>query len=322
MDHINDVINSVKATLYERISNPLLSSFLISWLIWNYKFVLVFFSSSMTTIGKIKYIQTTLFPLSWEPFLSLDNTWSIIFLLIGPLVTTGLYLYVIYPILGKRVYEDHKEHIREYENIKVNIEGKTSMSEEDVIALKSEHRAIRGVFSKQLDEKDNEIDLLKQDLEKVTTDAARSRNQLSSIQAENDNSDNALNELSEFKKLNKTQEEELRSLKIKKDELAEELMSLKNTNVSNEETTPANRDAKRTLDKNREYILKQISHNPSWTPISEAKSGLTIHRIRLEEVIASLVTNKYAERARDNYKRDVIKITPKGEKYLIDNNLI
>ncbi|MGI2182803.1 hypothetical protein ACRN9F_11220 [Shewanella oncorhynchi] len=42
---IEQFSNSIKATLYDRISSPLSSGFIISWCLWNYKFLIVLFSS-------------------------------------------------------------------------------------------------------------------------------------------------------------------------------------------------------------------------------------------------------------------------------------
>lgn len=52
----DDIQTSVKAALYERIGNPLLSAFMISWLLWNYKFLLVLFSG-MEYWEKLSHIE-------------------------------------------------------------------------------------------------------------------------------------------------------------------------------------------------------------------------------------------------------------------------
>jgi len=324
MGNLSDAITSMKATLYERISNPLLSSFLISWFIWNYKLVLVFLSSSMETLEKIEYIKNNLFPFCFNELLSLQNGLTILFLLIGPVVTALLYLYVIYPMLGKKVYEHHKEHIREYEEIKVKIEGKTSMSDEDVLALKSEHRAVRGIVSKQLDEKDTEIDLLKKDLEKVTADAASHRNQLSKIQGQQNDFENTKKELVKEQGLNKKRQDEIHKLSSDIEALTKELASVNNSTASQKISSKSNPtdNVQDKLSEDAVSILKRISNEREFSSASiiEANSGL--HRLRSNAAIKALIGGKYVSSKNDSNNNLRILINAKGEQYLLDNKLI
>jgi hypothetical protein len=39
----DDAIKSIRAELYERVASPLLGSFIVSWLIWNYRLILLIF---------------------------------------------------------------------------------------------------------------------------------------------------------------------------------------------------------------------------------------------------------------------------------------
>lgn len=137
----------------------------------------------MKTIDKLSYIHDDLYPFCWNTFFSSDfssdNGWTVLYIFVGPLLTTVLYLYAIYPFLGKKVYKDHKEHIKSYEEIKVDIEGRTSMSDEDAIILKSKLRTIRTAHSKELDEKDSEIAVLIKSLDKVSEEFETVRRKLS-----------------------------------------------------------------------------------------------------------------------------------------------
>jgi hypothetical protein len=324
MESFSDVITSMKATLYERISNPLLSSFLISWFIWNYKFVLVFLSSSMETIEKIEYIKNNLFPFCFNEFLSLQNGMTILFLLIGPIGTSLLYLYIIYPMLGKKVYEDHKEHIREYEEIKVKIEGKTSMSDEDVLALKSEHRVIRGIVSKQLDEKDTEINFLKQDLEKVTAEAASSLNQLSRIQGQQNEFEKTNKELANKQDLNVKKQEKIEHLLAVIEALEKEVTAAKNNAISqktSDKSSPDN-NVQDSLSKDAVLILKMISNERQFLSGKVIEASSRLHRLRYDDSVKSLVGGEYVKTKRDNNGKLMILINAKGEQYLLDNKLI
>lgn len=56
-----EITKSLKATLYDRVSSPFLFSFFFAWAVWNYDFLLIFFSS-MPSDEKIDYISYFLFP--------------------------------------------------------------------------------------------------------------------------------------------------------------------------------------------------------------------------------------------------------------------
>lgn len=95
--------NSIKATLYDRISNPLSNSFLFSWVLWNYKIVVILFSSlrPYEKINEIDiFISTTIFKVNFYEPLGYWCSNGFLF----PLLSALLYLY-IYPIPSKIIYE-------------------------------------------------------------------------------------------------------------------------------------------------------------------------------------------------------------------------
>lgn len=321
MENVSNVLNSVKATLYERISNPLLSTFTISWIIWNYKFALVIFSSSIDIIEKIDYIKFDLLPFTYNPLFTLSNLCTIVYLFIGPVLTSLLYLYVIYPSLAKKVYEDHKEHIKEYQNIKIKIEGETSMSEEDVLALKSELRTIKSINSKELDIKDENIKMLKHDLENATKDAAKSRSQLSEIQGQQTKLDNMEEQLIELQNMNKLKEEIIERMKIDKESTdkstkTEKVLSEIKRDLASRK--PSKKVTAKKLSDEAAQLLKIISYDTDWQSINVLRVNYDIHRLRFNESINSLINYEYVN---VDTSEQVI-ITPKGEKYLLDHDII
>lgn len=54
-----EIINAFITTARSRLSNPLMGSFIISWLVWNWKIVLVAVGSSQTNLEKITAINKT-----------------------------------------------------------------------------------------------------------------------------------------------------------------------------------------------------------------------------------------------------------------------
>lgn len=57
---LDDVIKTVKAQLYDRVTSPLSGAFIIAWCGWNWKFI-VLLISDMPVIQKFSYAETTLY---------------------------------------------------------------------------------------------------------------------------------------------------------------------------------------------------------------------------------------------------------------------
>ncbi|BBN59598.1 hypothetical protein [Hydrogenovibrio marinus] len=57
---MDEMIKSIKAALYDRATSPLVGSFVVAWLLWNYDFVLAFFSNEELSY-KLDYIHTFIF---------------------------------------------------------------------------------------------------------------------------------------------------------------------------------------------------------------------------------------------------------------------
>lgn len=57
---LTDVVNSVKAALYDRTSSPLFGAFAISWVGWNYRLLLVALSEG-NYAEKLVYISGILY---------------------------------------------------------------------------------------------------------------------------------------------------------------------------------------------------------------------------------------------------------------------
>lgn len=95
--------NTIKATLYDRVSSPLSSSFLVSWCLWNYKILIVLFSS-MKPYDKYNEIDILIsnYGFSNSLFEPLGYWFSNGFLY--PLLSAVIYLF-IYPKPSRWVYE-------------------------------------------------------------------------------------------------------------------------------------------------------------------------------------------------------------------------
>lgn len=147
---MDEYIKSIKAHLYDRATSPLFGTFVASWIIWNYKFILILFSS-MEPTAKLSYIETALYGSNWDRFGS-----GLIF----PLTTALLFIF-IYPVAANPIYRYVRQRQKDIQEIKRKID------EETVLTVK-ESRAIRRTlleqeqeFNQTLRERDALIDEFK-----------------------------------------------------------------------------------------------------------------------------------------------------------------
>ena len=91
---LSDAITSVKAYLYDRAVSPLMGSFIVSWMIWNYKFLLVLIAP-ISVYEKLWMFENAFF----QDFHSAFGVGLIL-----PLFTALVYLF-IFPYPAKWVYK-------------------------------------------------------------------------------------------------------------------------------------------------------------------------------------------------------------------------
>lgn len=153
---LDDLAKTVKAQLYERVSSPLLGAFGISWIAWNYRFVLVLVSS-MPAADKFTYIDSKIF-----------DSYQNIFLhgTLYPLITT-LSLIFIYPIPAKFVYEYWRKRQRELKEIKQRIDDETPLTREEARELRHETLKATLEFEQELGRRSDEITRLKETIKEL-----------------------------------------------------------------------------------------------------------------------------------------------------------
>ena len=140
-----DLIKTVKAQLYDRITSPLLGSFALSWLGWNYRFVIVIFSS-MKPSDKMVLINY------------LYASHSDIYLkgLLFPLLT-ALFLIFIYPYPARWAYAYWKYQQRKLKEIQQKNDDKNEEARE----LRLEILKKESEFLREIDQRNKEITSLK-----------------------------------------------------------------------------------------------------------------------------------------------------------------
>lgn len=147
---LDDIITTIKAQLYERATSPLLGSFLISWCVINYKFILIIFSS-LPAPEKITYIGMNI-------FVSLHD--YILKGVLYPLVA-ALALIIIYPYPAAAIYRISRNHQKQLKSIKQSIEDETPLTLEEARKLRSQFLIQRIQFDQDLEKNITEIKSLK-----------------------------------------------------------------------------------------------------------------------------------------------------------------
>lgn len=151
---IDDIKKSVNSILYERTTSPLYGTFIVSWIIWNWKIVYLtlFISAEKLNINKIDYI--------------LSNFWDPHYLITYPLISTIIFLTVV-PFMSNAAYwlalrfnkwkKDQKNQI----NLKQLLTLEQSMELREQILVQQEK------FEKLLENKNLEIKQLTLMIENV-----------------------------------------------------------------------------------------------------------------------------------------------------------
>jgi hypothetical protein len=163
---IDEIKKSINSIFSDRISSPFYGTLIVSWLIWNWKIVyLTFFIDQDQIAGnKIEFIQThysDIHVLVTFPILS-----TIVLLTVLPFITNGAF-WLDTVFTTWRINQKNK------------IEGKQLLTIEQSIRLRTEIRELEESIEKLLEKKNEEIKMLKQELElksKPSTTPSSSKN--------------------------------------------------------------------------------------------------------------------------------------------------
>lgn len=124
---LEEIVESAKNQFVERLTSPLLGSFVVSWCLWNYKFIVILVSAASVS-QTFKLVETHVFP----------TTWSVILYGIAlPLVSACIYLFG-YPYPARWVYRKVRGHARALDDIRKEYDGMELLSLEKSRKLRAE----------------------------------------------------------------------------------------------------------------------------------------------------------------------------------------
>lgn len=149
----SEIITSIKASLYDRVTSPLFGAFTISALLINYQTVLLIFDGQ-EFFSKIDYIESTLYS---------DWYVALLKLFILPAASALIFIF-IYPIPARFTYQFWLGQQKKLKEIKVQIENETPLTREESRKLRRQLTVLEDEFNNELREKEKEIDDLKSEI--------------------------------------------------------------------------------------------------------------------------------------------------------------
>jgi len=248
---MKDILDAAVNQFRERLSSPLMASFLISWPIWNYKFVLVFFSD-MKPYVKFSYISTQIYPDLWH---------GVFYGLVGPLLTACFYL-GIYPFIvyGSEAISNWHRVRLERQRIKNNDE--TPLSAERAKQLWRDFREQAKKYDADIESAHERVKTLKAELEASELKLADVSSSESGLKVE------------------------LASKKSEVQGLSEELNKVNDALARAKELSDIDRQAKKTAEGDRDKALEQLRLRETFS--DKLKNDINILNERVGQYVQRL----------------------------------
>jgi hypothetical protein len=144
----------MQKSLVERFDSPFMGSFVVAWVLWNYRFIVILFSDN-TVLTTFQLIEDVAFPDFWT-----TTRRAIIF----PALTSAVYIFA-WPYPSRWISAFVSRRQKELNDMRRKISEDELLSVEESRKLKSDFRKIEGSYYEALDRKDREIARLREELE-------------------------------------------------------------------------------------------------------------------------------------------------------------
>jgi hypothetical protein len=156
MSALEKLIDPVTDQLKERLNSPFIYSFIISWCIWNYRFLIVLFSDA-TVLQTFQLIDNVIYP-------------NIIILLgkgfLAPFISTLIYVFG-YPYPAKLIYSFVRKKQRELLEIARQIDNETPLTKEESKKVRLEMAALEEELNAKIFNKNLQINQLASELNQL-----------------------------------------------------------------------------------------------------------------------------------------------------------
>lgn len=160
MSALEKLIDPVTNQLKERLNSPLIYSFLISWCIWNYRFIVVLFSDA-TVSQTFQLIDDVIYPS------------KIIFIskaFLGPLISALIFIFA-YPYPAKFIYTFVRKRQRDLLEIARQIDNETPLTKEESKKVRLEMAVLEEELNAKIFNKNLQINQLTSELTQLKKDA-------------------------------------------------------------------------------------------------------------------------------------------------------
>ncbi|MCS6128885.1 hypothetical protein G3485_17345 [Shewanella baltica] len=297
---------SMKATLYERTSSPIFSSFIISWLICNFRIVILFFSS-LEPRYKIYEIELVISKdILNIPFLeSFHIPYFHLFFI--PLAISLFYTLLL-PFIEARLYKVWLKGQRELINAKSESEGKTTWSQAQIDTLRQELQTNKYESLTLLEKNDSEIRRLKGDLESQRIAEEKNTNQALEIETDRytaivEGKNKDINDMkNDYVALSLEFDEAKHTIDVLLDELKE--FKEKSARLDNLEV--------RVL---TDFINSNGYMLSTYDYIGRFNGP---QKLQIENMLVSLQESRYIAVKEDSYSNDILVLTNLGKRYYED----
>ena len=150
---IDDLKKELNAILYERIASPLAWNLILSWIAWNYQFLLII-ASSLPVKEKLSLLNSLHPSFLWDGALHF---------VVGP-VTTAVLLILLFPYPAKWAYQIWQKRQKELREIRTQTEDQTMLTVEESRELKRALFQREKEFEEELKRKDAQIERIRFEL--------------------------------------------------------------------------------------------------------------------------------------------------------------
>ncbi len=156
---MEDIVRDIKAYLYERVSNPFIVTFVVAWLIWNFRVMMMLVSDNRLST-KYEYLDeyfSGVNPLLYHYGIDLSGyffntfcapfTLSLIYIFVSPFISLPVYRFTLYVKT-------------EMLNAKKRAEDGELMKQEDARNLRVKMARLKSHYEQQIDESNHQIEAL------------------------------------------------------------------------------------------------------------------------------------------------------------------
>lgn len=294
--------NSIKAKLYDFAYTPFMSSYVISWILFNHKYLLVYFGTSMLD-HKLLYLGEC----------------HVEFLF--PLYFALIYVFV-YPAIGLVFYYVTLWYNKKSMKIKQQIEDETPITQEQAREIRREHY-------KLADERDQALEKLKESQKEHTQALANTlkplQEQIESYYSTQKVSDELIQKLEAENESLKKSLENLPAITAERDELKEKFGNIKRvdlktrtvsdafseTDITKEEDVIVEDDRTKVL---RYFYEGNYKTTTETTAIDQIVNFTKLARPKIKLIYDQLLS----ERILNKSDRGYVSITDSGNKMLVE----